>query len=268
MSADVLASLLAAACPALLLVLCFQRASGQVRWPSRGWPSLSLSAALAAGVLLLPIGGLVMARWVAAFSANFSIPLTGLLAVTVWERGFSRQIFSRRDWAAGWAFGAIGGLTLYPLALGIGSVDPYEWGWRFSPLFVVIGAVTAWLIWKQNRFGFLLLLTAGAFHLQLLESTNYWDYLLDPVFCAASLVALGRRLARRSVIAPAPVPSQRSTPASTSSSLTNRLSKTFPRSMSRIWSGVCRVAMSSRSPSTVPPPTSVRSIGSRIAKSG
>ena len=106
----------------------------------------------------------------------------------------ARPIFSQRDWDAGWIFGAIGGVLLYPLALGIGSVDPYEWGWRFSPLFVVAGALTVWLIWKQSRFAILLLLAAAAFHLRVLESSNYWDYLLDPIYCLVSLVVLGRRL--------------------------------------------------------------------------
>jgi len=120
-----------------------------------------------------------------------------MLAVAAWERAFSRRIFSQRDWRTAWGFGAVGGLALYPLALGVGSIDPYEWGWRFSPLFVVIGALTVWLVWKQNRFGLLLLLAAVAFHLRLLESTNYWDYLLDPVYCMASLVALGTGLAAK-----------------------------------------------------------------------
>ena len=83
-------------------------------------------------------------------------------------------------------------LALYPLALGLGSFDPYEWGWHFSPLFVIVAALTVWLTWKQNRFGFLLLLAAVAFHLRLLESTNYWDYVLDPIYCLVSFVVLIR----------------------------------------------------------------------------
>ena len=208
MSGHVAADLFAAACPALLLTLGFQRALGSLPLSLRGWKLLLVSGALVAGVLLLPIGGIVAARWVAAISANFSIPFIGTLAIALWERTFSRPFFSRREWRASWGFGAIGGLTLYPMALGVGSVDPYEWGWRFSPLFVVIAALTVWLIWKQNRFGLLLLLATLAFHLRLLESINYWDYLVDPVYCVASLVVLGRRLAARGrAVAPA-APSQ------------------------------------------------------------
>ena len=43
----------------------------------------------------------------------------------------------------------------------------------------------------------LLLLAAAAFHLRVLESSNYWDYLLDPIYCLVSLAALGRRLIGR-----------------------------------------------------------------------
>jgi len=105
----------------------------------------------------------------------------------------NQEVFSERDWSAGWSFGAAGGLMLYPLALGVGRFDPYEWGWRFSPLFVIIAVLSSWLIWKNNRFGLLLLVAVIAFHLHLLESSNYWDYLLDPIFGFASMAALARR---------------------------------------------------------------------------
>ena len=186
---------LSAVCPWLVLVLCLQRAVGWRGWMLRGWGLLLWPGAIALGVLLLPITGIVIARWVAGISANVSIPFAGMLAVAVWERAFRRRVFSLRDWDAGWSFGAISGLALYPLALGVGSVDPYEWGWRFSPLFVVMGALTGWLIWKQSGFGCLLLLAVVAFRLGLLESSNYWDYLLDPVYALVSFIAVGRRLA-------------------------------------------------------------------------
>jgi hypothetical protein len=87
--------------------------------------------------------------------------------------------------------------VLYPLALGLGKFDPYEWGWSFSPLFAGVAVLTGWLVWKQNRFGILLLLAIVAYHLQLLESTNYWEYLLDPVYCLLAILALSYLLVRR-----------------------------------------------------------------------
>ena len=194
MNQAAVAELFSAAWPWLVLTLCLQRAASWCGLTLRGSRRLLWPGAIALTALLLPVGGLTIARWIAGLSANFSIPFTGLLAAAVCEQVLARPILSQRDWDAGWIFGAIGGVLLYPLALGIGSVDPYEWGWRFSPLFVVAGALTVWLIWKQSRFAILLLLAAAAFHLRVLESSNYWDYLLDPIYCLVSLVVLGRRL--------------------------------------------------------------------------
>jgi len=206
-----LVEICAAICPWLAVTWCLVQGARSLQLGLRGWTLLMMTGAIGAGALLVPIEGLAVARWVAGLSANFSIPLTGLLAVSIWERVFERPLFSGREWATAWGFGALGGLALYPMALGVGGVDPYEWGWPFSPLFVVVGALTAWLMWRQNGFGFLLLLAALAFQLGLLESTNYWDYLLDPVY---SLVALGWLV------------------ASTRTSLTKRYSKTLPRNIS------------------------------------
>jgi hypothetical protein len=217
MSRQLLTEVFAATCPWLVLVLCLQQVANRFRWQVRGWNLLLVPGAIAALVLLLPIGGLAIARWVAAVSANFSIPLSSVLAVAVWERAFARAAFSEKDWTTAWIFGAVAGLAIYPLALGLSSFDPYEWGWRFSPLFIVIGALTAQLIWKQNRFGFVLLLAVIAFQLRLLESSNYWDYLVDPIYCLVSLGWSAGRLA-----------------TSTRSSLTKRYSSTRPRANSMI----------------------------------
>jgi hypothetical protein len=193
MTDDAVAAVFAGVCPWLVLVRGIQSLAGRHRSTLRGWRLLLMAGAVALAVLLVPFAGLPVARWIAGLSANFSIPLTGVLAAAVWERAFGTQILSPRDWRTAWLFGALGGLTLYPFALGLSSFDPYEWGWRFSPLFVAVGALTTWLLWKQNRFGLLLLLAAVGFHLRLLESPNYWDYLLDPVFWLVSLIVIGRR---------------------------------------------------------------------------
>jgi hypothetical protein len=184
-------------CPWLVLVLGLQALATRGGLKLRGLLRLTLLGLVAAGLLLLPIQGFPISGWVRGISADFSIPFAGLLAVAVWEHEFRRKLFSTADWTAAWAFGAIAGLGLYPLALGWGSFDPYGWGWSFSPLFVISAALTAVLLWNQNRFGFLLLLAVAAYQLCLLESANYWDYLLDPVYCLLSIVALGWRLLAR-----------------------------------------------------------------------
>jgi hypothetical protein len=187
----------AAVCPWLALVLCLQLGAVLCGVKASGARRLLVFGLIAFGLLAVPIQGIPIARWIASINSNCSILFTGLLAVAVWERTFARKIFSARDWHTTWVFGAVGGIVLYPLALGLGKFDTYEWGWSFSPLFAGIAVLTGLLVWKQNRLGILLLLAIAAYHLQLLESTNYWEYLLDPVYCLIAILALGYLLARR-----------------------------------------------------------------------
>ena len=194
-------------CPWLVLLLVLQAVAGLCGLKRRGWPRLTIMALVAAGLLQVPIRGFSVASWVRGVSADFSIPFMGLLAIAAWEHEFRRKAFSKADWTAVWAFGAVAGLVLYPLALGLGSFDPYGWGSSFSPLFVISAALTAVLLWKQNRFGLLLLLAIAAYHMRLLESANYWDYLLDPIYCLASVVALCWQLLVRARRIPSPTPS-------------------------------------------------------------
>jgi hypothetical protein len=194
-------------CPWLILLLGLQALAGVCGLKKRGWARLVLLVVVAAGLLQVPIKGTTVAAWVRGLSGDFSLPFTGLLVVAVCQHEFRRTLFSKADWTAAWAFGAIAGVVLYPMALGWGRFDPYKWGWRFSPLFVVSAVLTAALVWKQNRFGILLLLAVAACHLHLLESSNCWDYLLDPVYCLASIAALGFQLtARTRQPQPRPVP--------------------------------------------------------------
>jgi hypothetical protein len=197
MSHPIVTGIWAAIGPWLAAVLGLQLAMGGMGLRLSPWARLLVPGACVLGLLLVPLEGLTVARWMAGLVPHISLPLSGLLAVAVWERASGRPVWSQRDWDAGWRFGAVGGLVLYPLALGVGSVDPYEWGWRFGPLSVAMAVMTGWLIWRQNRFGYLLLAAVLAFQLDLLESSNYWDYLLDPTYTLASLIALAWRGAAR-----------------------------------------------------------------------
>jgi hypothetical protein len=176
--------------PCLLLLLGLQALLGVGGLKKRGWPRLLLLAVAVAGVLRLPIRGASIGDWVLGLGISFSMPLICLLAVAVWESEFRRKLLSRSDWTAAWKFGVVAGLGLYPFALGWGHFDPYTWGWSPSPLFLILAVLTAFLLWSGNRLGLLLLFAAVGYSLHALESSNYWDYLLDPFYCVASVAGL------------------------------------------------------------------------------
>jgi len=69
----------------------------------------------------------------------------------------------------------------YPLALGLGMLDPYVWGYG-SPVFLAIVLVFAAICglanWSKGLWIIGIAIIAWTFHWH--ESTNLWDYLLDP----------------------------------------------------------------------------------------
>ena len=157
----------------------------QTQWP------LFLGFGLAAAVVVvLPIQGIPLGRWMAGLNFQPSIPLLGLIVHRVWKSSFQTELFRPEDRKASWLCGGVMGTALYPLALGAGHLDPYALGWNFTVLFPIIALLTVMLIWNRNRFGLLLLFSIIACDLHLLESPNFWDYLIDPLFWLLSLTFL------------------------------------------------------------------------------
>jgi len=139
----------------------------------------------------VPIEGLSVARRLAGFAPGFSLPFVALIVHASLNRLGGPELLRPTELTAFWRWGALVGLILYPAALGWGRVDPYTAGWHFSALFVGVGLSTAILMGRGHRLGWVLLIAIAAWHLRGLESTNYWDYLVDPLYF---LIAVPRAL--------------------------------------------------------------------------
>lgn len=151
-------------------------------WANR----LALLLSLAA--VWIPLHGLPLNRWVAGVVPGFSIPLLALLLHAT-QRSLGGGGFLRAaDLRSLGSVVTITGLVFYPLSLGWGSWDPYPLGWGSGVLFGVGAALSALLLVRRIRLGWVLLAAILAWHLQALESTNYWDYLLDPLLFLISPV--------------------------------------------------------------------------------
>ena len=154
-------------------------------------------------VTVVPIGGLTVNRWVAGVLPGFSVPLLALLVHGTGRALGGAGILRTAECRTLLGFGAAGGVLLYPAALGLGGWDPYAVGWGASWLFGAAGALAALMLVRGNRLGAVLLVAIGLWHLHGLESANYWDYLVDPVFAVtAVLMSLWSVVRRRSVAEP------------------------------------------------------------------
>lgn len=173
-----------------------QSVVGLFRRDVGGWRPTLILGFLSALVVVIPLGGLPLARWPISINANFSISLTALVLSKVWENASGIRLLDRKAFLSSSIFGLLAGLALYPMALGLGRFDPYEFGWSFSWLFVLLMVITVILLFMKNRFGVVMVASILGYDLELLESANLWDYLVDPFFVLISGIMLGGRLIR------------------------------------------------------------------------
>ena len=183
--------------PFLLIMALLQGGAGLLGRDLRGWRPTLILVLISAFIAVTPVGGLPLARWMISFNANFSISLTAILFCKITENSFGVKLLDKNALLTCWVFSLTAGVILYPMALGLGRFDPYQAGWSFSWLFVVVCGVTILLLIIKNRFAVVLMAAILAYNLHLLESTNLWDYLVDPFMVVVSFIALSSRLLRK-----------------------------------------------------------------------
>ncbi len=139
---------------------------------------------------IIPVYGIPIGRWMHGVTGGFSIPLFAVMFNTLWSQMAGRHLLSQSNRMAMCVAGAVIGVTLYPLAIGVGPFDPYVLGWSSITLSSVFVIITCALLWNENAIGYVLLFSALAWQVGLLESTNTWDYVIDPVLSLGSLATL------------------------------------------------------------------------------
>ncbi|MDR1853910.1 MAG: hypothetical protein LBR05_03280 [Azoarcus sp.] len=161
----------------------------------RRWQTAALVAILAAALCAPVFAGTSALDALRGLFAGLSISSLSLLAALAIGRIRGKSPFAdcERRWLP--ALAALPVVLFYPFALGIGSVDPYAWGYGGAlvlPLAVGVAALAAWLTgWRITALA--LVVALAAWRLQALESTNLWDYLFDPLLVLAALIVLSRR---------------------------------------------------------------------------
>ena len=85
-------------------------------------------------------------------------------------------------------------MVLYAMTLGIGSLDPYAWGYQPWGMLAALGAWVAWHGRTAPGLTMVLALDLGLYARHGLTSDNLWDYLSDPLVFIALGVSLIRDL--------------------------------------------------------------------------
>jgi len=119
--------------------------------------------------------------WLRGLTGDLSILSLCLLALAVFQQLFGQSVLTSKEKKyVKWGIG-VSGLFFYPLALGLGAFDPYALGYANSYLvgFVLIVSL-ALFIYQYVTLATILLLCILAWQMQLLQSMNLWDYVMDP----------------------------------------------------------------------------------------
>ena len=99
------------------------------------------------------------------------------------QQNFSWQLFQEDELVLLRRLALAAAILLYPFALGLTQFDSYSLGYSNPWLLAVLCIITLFC-WLRKYYFLAVSITAAAvaFSLQLLESHNLWDYLLDPLF--------------------------------------------------------------------------------------
>jgi len=141
-------------------------------------------------LLWVPLGAaqLPLVAYFRGISSDLSITLVALAGMGLVRRLRGLRAIDPRERMALNAAVAAAALFLYPLALGWGDWDPYRAGWGAPGMLAALLAITIFY-WSQGLRLLPLLVASAllAWTFDLLESTNLWDYLMDPWLATAAI---------------------------------------------------------------------------------
>ncbi len=140
-------------------------------------------------LLLLPLNNLgaswdlPLVVYIRGVSGELSI-ITMMLIIFTWSSWPSCRLSSATPIVI-----ALASILFYPFALGLTMFDPYSWGYG-SIIFVVAVMMMALLFFftKRSWEALMISLAVIAWSIHWHESTNLWDYLLDPFLAVWAII--------------------------------------------------------------------------------
>ena len=145
-------------------------------------------------VVLIPFGGLPLAAYVRGWMGDLSITSLVLLMLMILRPLFGWALSDAKAKTTLLILIALAAVGLYPMALGLGFFDPYRLG--YGNLWLMGGLLLVTLVACFRQLPLVALtiaLAVFAWGIGWYESTNLWDYLLDPLLAIYAISALVRR---------------------------------------------------------------------------
>ena len=159
--------------------------------PSRTLAKIMIGVLFLCLLVLVPALGLPLAAYLRGIGGDLSMTLLALCTWRLSHRLFNTAAINQQEFTLLMAVISAFALLLYPTALGWGSWDAYRlgWGsWWFLSALLALCAISVW----RGLFVVpaLLALALLAWSVGLMESSNLWDYLLDPWLSAYAVAVV------------------------------------------------------------------------------
>ena len=140
---------------------------------------------------LVPFGTIPIAAYVRGITGDLSITTLTLLWSALLRPYCGCIAVESKHRLALLLMIVLGALALYPMALGVGSFDPYRLGYGSSQFvaMLLLLALVAWF-WKFTLIALCVAFATIAWAVGWYESDNLWDYLLDPFVSIYALAAI------------------------------------------------------------------------------
>ena len=144
-------------------------------------------------LVMLPLSDYPGWYYVRSIFGDCSITALFFYTALILQQNFSWQIFQKNELVLLRRLALAAAILLYPFALGLTRFDSYSLGYSNLWLLVVVLIITLFC-WLRKYYFLAIIITAAviAFTLQLLESHNLWDYLIDPLFLIAVILTWPR----------------------------------------------------------------------------
>ena len=138
-------------------------------------------------IALFPVRGLSLSDYILSINPSFSIGTLALLILVVSNSVMRKRLLSHNDLMIFSGWNILVSLIVFIPALGFTGQDIYSSGYGFSLFFVIMLAVTIYLVYRKSPVSYIFIAYILAFNLNLLPSENLFDYITDGVLLFISL---------------------------------------------------------------------------------
>jgi len=142
-------------------------------------------------LMLMPFGAMPPAAYVRGMTGDLSITTLVLLCCAMLRPWCDDVALRDKRRLALLGLIALTSIAFYPMALGVGTYDPYQLGYGNLP-FVVALLLIVLAAWLRGYALITLCIALGtlAWAVGWYESDNLWDYLIDPFAAIYALAAI------------------------------------------------------------------------------